>query len=283
MRFAFLALLLVQAACVPRSLTVGAVAKVMERGADAFYEERDPQLGREAMASQLKLLEALLKNAPDHPKLLALVAQGFGSYAFLFLEDAEPERARALYLRGRDYGLRLASRNRSLRGLETLPLQGVEAALGKAGPADVPGLFWAAFGWGGWINLSKDSPEAVAGLPKAAAVMRRVEELSPGFYYGGPDLFLGSYYATLPRMMGGSPEKSRGHFESAIHASSGRFLLTKVLYARYGAVAAQDESLFRRLLAEVLASPSEDGQMRLANEVAKGKAQKLLKRIHDLF
>lgn len=270
-------------ACSPRVVAVRAVVPVLTRGAEAFYEEPDPQLAREAMASQLKLLEGLLKNDPGNAELSLLCAEGFGGYAFLFLEDSEPARARGIYRRGRDHALAALADREHFRDLESMPLDRVEAALKLATPVDARALFWAGYGWGGWINLSKDNPEAVAGLPKAAAVMRRVRELSPGFYFGGADLFLGAYFAARPKILGGDPEKAKAFFDSAVAATGGRFLTAKVLYAQYYAVAAQDRELFKALNEEVLASSDDFPQARLANAVAKLKAKRLLEKTDELF
>src|SRR5271169_4675665 len=87
------------AACSPRIIAVRTTASLMEYGAQAFYEEPDPQLAKEAMASQIKLLEAFIKNEPDNTTLLVLAAQAFGGYAFLFTEDTQPDRARDFYFR----------------------------------------------------------------------------------------------------------------------------------------------------------------------------------------
>jgi len=255
----------------------------MEHGAQAFYEEPDPELAKDSMASQLKLLEAFIKNEPDNATLLVLASQAFGGYAFLFIEDTQPDRAREFYLRGRAYGLTLLSKNKAFRKLETRSLGQLEKALNSVGDDDIPALFWTAYNWAGWINLSKNSPDAVAGLPKVAAIMRKVQELSPGFYHGGPNLFLGSYYSALPRMMGGDPAKSKEYFETAWKDSSSHFLMAKVLEAKYYAVAIQDKQLFTKLNSEVLTATDATPDVRLANEVAKLKAKQLLEKINELF
>ena len=57
----------------------------------------------------------------------------------------------------------------------------------------------------------------------------------------------------------------------------------KLRYARYYAVATQDEELFKTLLGEVIESSAELPKARLANAVAKLKAKRLLEKTHDLF
>ena len=64
------------AGCSLRSIAVRSAAEILPRGIAAFYEEPDPALAREAMGSQLKLVEVLLKNDPGNPELLLAAAQG---------------------------------------------------------------------------------------------------------------------------------------------------------------------------------------------------------------
>src|SRR3989339_2212981 len=92
--------------CSLNTLALRSTTTLMGRGVSAYYDESDPQLAREAMASQLKFIEGLLQSDPKDGRLNLLAAEGFGSYAFLFIEDSQPERAKAFYLRGRDYALR---------------------------------------------------------------------------------------------------------------------------------------------------------------------------------
>jgi hypothetical protein len=280
----FLLCILAPSGCALRTLTVRATASALEAGKPAVLDESDPELAREALPSQLKLLEALLPSDPGNRKVLEALSEGFTGYSFLFVEDEHPRRAAALYRRALAYALRLSALNPKLSGLEALGPEGLENALRKAGPRDVPGLYWAAYAWAGWANLAKNDPEALSGLPKAERIMARVLELDPGFQFGGPDLWFGVYFAERPRIAGGDPRKSKAHFEAALSRSSGRFLTAKLLEARHYAVCVLDEDLFKSLLSEVLRAPA--GALpgsRLSDEVAKLKAAKLLEKAHEIF
>jgi hypothetical protein len=271
-------------ACSLNSLALRSTGEILDRGVTAFYEESDPQLAREAMASQLKLVEGLLQSDPHSRRLNRLAAEGFGGYTFLFIEDAQPERAKGFYLRGRDYALRALSARRDLAGLAAKKPDDLEKSLRSASKADAPALFWAAFCWSGFINLSKDSPEAVAELPKAVAVMKRAHELDPDYDFAGSDLFFGVYFASRPKLLGGDTEKAKEHFKWAERLTDGKYLMTYVLEAKTLAVALQDRALFESLLAKVQGSPT--GRLpkaKLADEVAKLKAAALLEKIDDLF
>jgi len=259
-------------------------ASMLERGRKAALEEPDYQLGRDAVASQLKLIETMLVSEPGNLSLRRLVAEGFGGYAFLFVEDAEPQRAKGLYLRGRDHALAALSLKSVFVDLKDKNIDDVEKALKWAKKEDVPDLYWAGFGWAGMINLSKDDAAALADLPKVVLLMKRVYELNPSFQFGGPDLFFGVYYASRPPMFGGDYAKARTHFEWAHKITRGQYLMTHYLNARWYAVAIQDRELFKQLLTKVIDAPSGTlPEARLTDEAAKKKAAALLEKIDDFF
>jgi len=263
---------------------VGYTANLLTRGRPATLDEPDYQLAKDAMPAQLKLLETLIAAQPSDRGLRRLAAEGFGGGAFLFLEETEPARAKGLYLRGRDHALAALALKPAFAGLAAKPLDDFDAALKGASADDVPELFWAGFGWAGWVNLSKDDASALADLPKVVALMTRVQELDPSFHYAGADLFFGIYYASRPVLLGGDPKKAKDAFERAHRATRGEYLMTHVLDARWYAVAVQDKELFAQLLKKVLESPS--GRLpeaRLTDEAAKRRAAALLEKIDDYF
>jgi hypothetical protein len=145
-------------------------------------------------------------------------------------------------------------------------------------------VFWTAFGWGSAIQLSLDDPGLLADLPRAEAMMEFVARVDSGFYFGGAHLFLGALDGLRPRMLGGNPERSRAHFEAALRINHGNFLMTYVYYARSYAVQTQDEALFEELLMHVKnAAITEPQGVRLANAIAKKKAEALLAQKSELF
>ncbi len=257
-------------ACTVRQIALRTTAGILERGVSAFYEEEDIPFARDSMTSHLKLLEGFLKNDPGNKKLLFSLAQGFGGYSFLFMEDESPERAKYFYKKARDYGL--------------LILGDKMSDLSRVTADEAPALFWTAYAWGGWANLNRTDPQALADLPKVEAMIRRVEELKPGYFYEGANLFLGAYYGSRPRIFGGDLGKSKKYFEGALKNSGRKFLMGQVLYAKYYAVFAQDRDLFQSVLNEVVNAPKDLlPEQALSNQVAKEKAKKLLEKIDELF
>jgi hypothetical protein len=163
-------------------------------------------------------------------------------------------------------------------------LDSFRAALQALSNDDVPAVFWTAFGWGGYINITRTDVGAVADLPKVTAMMEFVRHRDSTYYFGGPYLFLGSFEGSLPKALGGRPEKSKEYFERALGVNGGKFLMTYVYYAKTYAVQQQDQELFESLLKKVdEASLDVLPEARLANAAAKKKARLLLARVNDLF
>lgn len=259
-------------------------AAMLERGRKAALEEPDYVLGRDAVAAQLKLIETMLVTEPENLSLRRLGAEGFSGYAFLFVEDAEPARAKGLYIRGRDHALAALALKSAFVDLKDKSIEDFEKKLKWAKKEDVPDLFWAGFGWAGMVNLSKNDAAALADLPKVVLLMKRVYELDASFHYGGADLFFGVYYASRPPMLGGNPAKAKDHFEGAHKITRGEYLMAHVLNARWYAIAVQDQELFKQLLTKVIESPAGSlPEARLTDESAKKKAAMYLEKIDDFF
>ena len=132
--------------------------------------------------------------------------------------------------------------------------------------------------------LNLHDPAALADISRQEWLMRRVLEMDETFYHAGPHSFFGTFYGSRSRMFGGDPEKAKFHFEKSLELTENKYLLTHYLYAKTYAVQMQDRELFERLLKTVLETPLDVlPERRLANRVAKNKAQKLLDVADDLF
>ncbi len=95
-------------------------------------------------------------------------------------------------------------------------LTAFQAALQTLSKDDVPAVFWTAFGWGSYINITRSEVSVVADLPKVIAMMEFVRQTEPTYYYGGPYLILGSIEGSMPQALGGKPEKAKEYFERAV-------------------------------------------------------------------
>lgn len=282
--FFFLWLLVLLSACLPnKKLTVGATATLLQEVASASSKQSDLRILREGMPAYLMLMDGMIQAWPDNDQLLIAGAQSYSSFASLFVEDQDEAYARVLYARGKEYALR-SLRIRGLKNPLERPFDDFKEALRRLGKKDVPYLFWSATCWANWIRLDLDSMEALSELPKVEWMMRRVLELDEGFYYGGPHLFMGIWYASRPKMAGGDLEKAQEHFMKALELGQGKFLMAYVYYAKYYARARMDKELFISTLQKVLETPAETSpDLILANTVAKKEAKELLSRVGDYF
>ena len=267
-----------------QTLAIRTMGGIMNYGLEAFNEEGDLRLAEESLGSNLKLVEALIKGDPENKKLLLMASQGYNAYALAFAEDDSVERARLFYLRGRDYGKRILIQNPAMKEAFDKDFDAFRGALGTFSAEDVPAVFWTAFGWGSYINITRADVGAVADLPKVIAMMDFVRQNNPSYYFGGSYLFLGSIEGSTPMALGGKPEKSKEYFERALGVNGGKFLMTYVYYAKTYAVQQQDEALFESLLKNVDdASLDILPEARLPNAVAKKKAKLLHERLNELF
>ncbi len=271
--------------CSMQRLIVNQMQPILNNTVNAFFEEGDLQIAEQALASNLKLVEGLLKSDPQNKQLLLILSQGYAGYALAFVEDTDARRAAQLYLRARDYALRLAAvQNKAFKTLLSTPASDLPQKLNCANKKDVPALFWAGFSWSSYINLSLEDPQAIMDLARVEAIMKRVMELDSSYFYGASYLFFGSLYGQKPPLLGGNPQKARSYFEKNIELTKGRFLLSYVYAARFYAAKTLNEQLFDAYLQKVLNSPDDLlPEMRLLNQVAKQKARRLLKQKDELF
>jgi len=291
------ALLLAAPGCNLIKLTANSTADVLEVAAPGLAMESDVQLARDAAPGQIKTVEGFLLASPDNRKIIRILAQGYCEYAFGFLEDDLEElemagkideaapigrRATGLYLRCLSYGLRLLGPGweKDIYGR----LDAFEKRVKGAGKSDVPGMFFAALGLASAININRDDIEMVSYLPKARALFERIVQLDPRFYNGGAHMALGMLQSAQGAEIGGNPEAGKKHFDEAIAATGGRFLMTMVLMAKSYAVITQNRKLFHDTLTDVLAtSPAIWPEQRLANELAHIRARRYLAQESEWF
>lgn len=267
-----------------QKIAIGSIGSIMDNGFEVLNEEQDLRLAQTAVESNLKLLEAVLKSDPENDRFLLLASIGYSSYALGFVEDDSLPRAAALYLRGKEFGMRILSKNRALAASFALSADDVRRELGALSADDVPAVFWTATGWGSFIAGSLTDPSALADLPKVEAMMRFVLEKDPDYFYSGANFFLGTLYGSRPRILGGNPDASRKYFDECLRRTGGKFLMAYVYMAHSNAVQTQDRELFDRCLTTVdTTSLDVLPEARLSNAIAKRKAALLRAKADELF
>lgn len=243
----------------------------------AFFEECDLELAEQSLPAELKLMEGLLKSAPQNKELLTALCMGFTGYAMLFVEEEAPERASRLYLRARRYGLKAM-------GIEDANHQPILARLSAMDKGQIEPLFWVTMSWNGWINLNLDKPAALGELTASQECLKRVMKIDPEYFYGSPYIISGSMLAARPKILGGDAAKAKELFTKAMAASNGKFFLAQYYYAKYYAVRVQDKELFLNLIEEVEQAPLDQlKEACLINSAIKEKMKGLKEMADELF
>ncbi len=277
-------ILTVAVACIPnKQMTVGSTATLLEDIAASANKQSDLRVIREGMPAYLMLIDGMVEAVPGNARLLITAAQAYASFASAFIEDTDTDYARVLFEKAKTYALR-ALEIRGLSDPVSKPFDAFEAAVNQLGKNDVPYMFWTGTCWGSWIRFNLGSIAAVAELPRVETLMKRVLVLDEQFYYGGPHLFMGIWFASRPKMAGGDLEKARFHFTKALAFSQEAFLMTRVYYADHYARKTFDKQLFVDSLEKVLDTPVDKiPQLTLLNTVAHKKAKEMLAQADEFF
>ena len=286
-------------ACSLRKIAVRQATGFFGESRKIFEQETDLELAESSIASNLKLLEAMLVHDPKNEELNLLLAEVYSVYTLSFVEDKmeqaeaenkdaevmrQRERAKQFYLRARDFAGNVLLPLFDVESLAVLTEQQLKDKLAKLEKSDIAPVFWYAFSWGSAINLDREDVAALSELPKIEIMMAKVKAWDEAYYFAGAWLFEGVYFGARNEMMGGNPERSRAAFERNLSLTDGKILITPYFYARTYCVFTQDKKCFDANLKRVLDAPGDihPGQ-RLANVLAKKKAERLLKRRADFF
>jgi len=267
-----------------KQIAISSLGDIMDDGFAVLNEEQDLDIADKSIASNLKLLESILKSDPTNKHYLLLASEGYASYALGFVEDESPDRAKVLYLRGKEFGMSILRQNKEFRNVEVGDIQSFRKGLESFSRDDVPAVFWTAIGWGSYVQWSLTDPAALADLPKIEAMMQFVLSRDSTYFYGGAQFFLGTLYGSRAKILGGDPDRSKLYFERCLKINDGKFLMSYVYYARSYAVQTQDKELFERCLSTVDSTSLEIlPKARLSNAIAKKKASLLRSKIDQYF
>jgi predicted anti-sigma-YlaC factor YlaD len=282
--------------CSVRQYALHKLGDALAQSGTTFARDDDPELIKDAAPFSLKLIESLLAETPRHPGLLLAAASGFTQYAYAFVNQEADEtegrdlaaaaalraRAKRLYSRARDYGLRGLEARRA--GLANALRENPKNALMPFQKADVPLLYWTAASWASMIQLSKDNPDVVADLPMVEAMIDRAFELDPGFGDGALHTFLIAYEAARQGSAGDFEARSRMHFQKAMVLCQGGQAAPLVSLAETISVKNQNVAEFKSLLNRALAiDVNSKPAWRLENLVMQRRARWLLSRTDELF
>ncbi len=282
--------------CFIKDVAVNSIADSLAGTGETFSSDNDPQLVGEAVPFSLKLIECVLAATPRHTALLTAACKNFTEYSYAyvqseadFIADDNYDKARAmrirakkLYVRARDYGLRglETRRNGFSKALRADP----KAAAAKVEKEDLDLLYWTGVSWLAAISVGKDDPDLVSDVPLAEALIYRAYALNPDYDDGSLHDFLITYEGSRPVLMGGSAKKAEEHYKRALELNHGQSASTYVNYAEAVDLKKQDRKEFKEMLGKALAVDADKKpSWRLVNLINQKRARWLLTRLDALF
>jgi predicted anti-sigma-YlaC factor YlaD len=277
------------------SLVINKVGNALAGGNSVYATDDDPELVWEAVPFGLKTIEGLLAQAPKNKNLLLAACSGFTQYGYGHLQqDADlveaadlakatelRDRARKMYLRALDYGLR--GFEVDFPGFRDRLRKDPAAALAKLERKHLPLAYWTANAWGAAISINKNDAEVSADLNLAEALMRRALALDETYEGGAIHDFFISYEGGRAGV-GGTYEAAEKHYRRARELSKGRRVSPLVSYAESVLLPQQKKQEFQALLEEVVAfDPGTAPDQKVANLISQRRAKWLLGRMSELF
>jgi len=264
------------------AIVAKASADMADNLSSAILNQNDPELVREALPAYLLLMDSLNGPESNNAGTLSAAAQLYAAYGAALVED--PERAKILTSRARDYGDRaLCSAEKQACNLDGLDFDSYLQAVQSVNKDDVEALYSYSLSSLAWIRSHSSDYKALADLPKIEAALQHVMTLEPGDLAASTCMYLGILNTLRPPALGGNPEAGREWFERGIELSDGKDLSIKVEYARGYARLLYDRELHDQLLNEVLASEVEQPDLTLFNLLAHEQAELLLASADDYF
>lgn len=277
------------------SLVINKVGNALAGGNSVYATDNDPDLVFEAVPFGLKTMEGLLAQAPKNKNILLAACSGFTQYGYAKLQqDADlieatdldaatalRDRARKMYLRALDYGLR--GLEVDFPGFRDRLRKDPAAAVSKLKKQHIPLAYWTANAWGAAISITKENAELTADQNLAEALMRRALALDETYAGGSIHDFFISYEGGRAGL-GGSYEAATRHYQRSRELSKGLRVGPMVSFAESVLLPQQKKQEFQAVLEEVLAFDADKApENRVANLVAQRRAKWLLGRMSELF
>jgi predicted anti-sigma-YlaC factor YlaD len=266
-------------------MAIKTLGNALAEGTSAYARDDDPELVRDAVPFALKTIEGLIEQSPRQRGLLLGACSGFTQYSYAFVQQEADfteardlhratemrARARKLYLRGLDYGLRAL--DVEFPGFRDRLRQDPDQALARTTKKNVPLLYWTGAAWGAAFAINKADSELSADQGLIEKLMRRALTLDESWGRGAlHDFFIA--WDGGHASVGGSLDSAREHFTRARQLAGGQRASTFVTYAEVVSVGTQNRKEFVQVLNEALQvdinrAPDE----RLGNVIAQRRAR----------
>jgi predicted anti-sigma-YlaC factor YlaD len=276
-------------------LAINKLGDALSEGTSSFATDDDAELIAGAVPFALKTIESLIEQSPKHQGLLTSAASGFTQYAYAFVQmeadyveaqdldraTAQRNRAKKLYLRARNYGLR--SLEVEFPGFRERLRADPDAALTKATKKHVPQLYYTAASWGAAFAIDKADSSLSVDQVLIEKLMQRAIALDEAWELGS----LHDFFITWEggrSSIGGSLDKAKQHFDRALALSNGQRVSPYVTWAEVMSVGAQNKKEFQEMLNKALEIDVDKAPtQRLANVIGQRRAKWLLSRTDELF
>ena len=289
-------LALVLPGCSIKKMAINTVGNALADSGSTYASDDDPELVAAAVPFGLKTIEGLLAQSPKHKGLLLAACSGFTQYSYAFVQEqadyveaqdlarATEMRARAkkLYLRAVDYGMR--GLEVDLPGFRQRIHEDADAVLAKTTKKHVPLLYYTAAAWAAAFALDAADSELSVNQTAIEKMMHRALALDESWELGSLHDFFISWEAGHASA-GGSIENAREHYQRSRQLSAGKRVSPLLSYAESVLLSQQKKQEFVDLLNEALRfdiakAPPEQ---KLANVIAQRRAKWLLSRVDELF
>ena len=258
-----------------------------------YLSENDPELVRESLPTNIKLIELLIQQSPKNSGLLISACQVLTVYSYAFiLKDAEfildedftksrilTQRGKKLLLRARQYAIdAIETKHEDFFSNFSNNHQKYLLDLDKD---DLDKIYWLVASWALLISISQDDPKMLAELPKIGFLIDRGikidENYERGSFYDAKFI----YEVARPDI---SDEIAIQSYDKAIELADGSRASLYLSYAESISIKNQNKTEFLKLINQVLTYDIEKyPNQRLSNILAQERAQWLKSRMDLLF
>lgn len=261
--------------CMPMMRTGISIAHpALENIEASLFQQHNLALAEKGLPGTIMLLEGMLETAPNDMLLQTMAVKAYAGLGML-VEEKSPEEATVLYARGTEWGIAALKQHRGFRKALEGGKNMNEAVQQIKSKKYVPALLWTAASMGSSVLLNIGDPMIAIDLGAVNALANRASTLDDGYFYGFANMFIGTVNSMLPAAFGGDKEKALHAFQTISAMNNGKFLLSKVFYARFYLT---DEKLMKETLQGVVDAPEKlIPEIELMNQIAKAKARYYLK------
>ena len=242
-----------------QNATFNQTAAMVYKNTQSLENENNWEMFRLGVPANLQLLEGLLTSSPDNCDLLAALAKGFTSYAYLvnetevlgellsgkYIGEATPKSFQQVmlnYSKGIKYGVRylevskikyqdLITAAQTPAGISRLlSTKLLRSKLQQRRDLDV--VFFTAQAMIGLVNFRKNDLALVAQVPIAKELFDWACAKKNDLYDGVCGIFAGAYESSRPQYLGGNPEAGKEILQQTIKTYASNYL-ARIAFIQY--------------------------------------------------